>query len=136
MLQDMMSGQIQWGIASIGSALPLASAGRIRILGILNDRRDPALPDVPTMAEAGLPDDEFKPFGWIAVAVPAGVPVSVIARIEKEVRAAVQSTAMKARMQVYGVMPTAQPRADFVREFNAAVPVMARMIKSSAIQLE
>ena len=136
LLQDMVGGQIQWGITSIGSTLPQVAAGRLRILSILSDRRDPAIPDVPTMAEAGLPDDEFKPFGWIMVAMPAGAPPAVLARLEKEVRAAVQSTPMKARMQVYGITPPTQNRAEFVRDFSGAIPVMSRMIKSSGVQIE
>ena len=136
MLQDLMGGQVAWGIGSLGAMAPFLENGKLVALASIADRRPQNLPNVPTMAEAGFTEREFKSFGWIGLLGPANVPAPVLARIEKEARAAMQTTAMKARVQVFGADPVGGSSADFRREVDTMAPVIEKMIKSSGIKLE
>lgn len=136
MIQDLLGGQVGWGIASLGALAPFLDSGKLVALATIADRRPQNLPNVPTMAEAGFSEREFKSFGWIGLLAPANLPAPVLARIEKEARASVQSTAMKARIQVYGADPMGSSSADFRREVDTMSPVIEKMIKFSGIRLE
>ncbi|RZL89426.1 MAG: tripartite tricarboxylate transporter substrate binding protein [Variovorax sp.] len=136
MLQDLVGGQIAWAMGSAGSLLPHFESGRLRPLAVLGDRRIHDIPQVPTMAEAGFPDPEFKTTGWIAMMAPAGVPPAVLARLEKEAIAAAQTTTMKARYQAYGMDVIAGTAADFRRDFETTAPLFERLIKSSGAKAD
>jgi tripartite-type tricarboxylate transporter receptor subunit TctC len=131
MLQDLVGGQIAWAVGSSSSLMPHLESGKLRALAVLGDRRVKDLPNVPTMAEAGFPDPEFKTVGWIGMLAPAGVPAPIQARLEKESIAAMQTTAMKARLQAAGMDLIAASGAEFRRDFEATSPVIERLIKVS-----
>ncbi|MDK3023408.1 tripartite tricarboxylate transporter substrate binding protein [Cupriavidus taiwanensis] len=136
MVQDLVGGQVQWAIASVGSLAPHIAAGKLRAIAVLGDRRKEALPNVPTMAEAGLRDNEYKPFGWVGMLVPAGTPPEIVARLEKTARIAVGSTVMKARFQVFGMEPVASTQAEFLQDFERTAPMVERMVKISGAKAE
>ncbi|MBB3176661.1 tripartite tricarboxylate transporter substrate binding protein [Variovorax sp. Sphag1AA] len=136
MLQDLIGGQVAWGIASTGSLAPHVATGRVRILAVMGDHRMPDYPNVPTMAEAGFPDSEFKTVGWIAMLGPANLPPPVLARLEQEARAAVQTTTMKARFQAFGMEVMGTTSAEFRRDFDATAPISERMIRNSGAKVE
>ena len=136
LLQDLAGGQIPWAIATSGSMAPHIQSGRIRPLAVLGDHRLPEMPEVPTMAEAGFPEPEYKPLGWAALAAPAGTPPSVLQRLEKEARAAVQTTAMKARFQAFGMYALGTSSADFRREFEAQSALVERLVKLTGAKAE
>ena len=136
MLQDLVGGQITLAVGSAGSLAPLIASGRLRALAVLGDRRVKDLPGVPTMAEAGFPDTEFKTSGWIGMLAPAALSAPILARLEKESIAAMQTTAMKARLQVYGMEAIGAGGAEFRRDFEAMSPVVERMVKTSGAKAD
>ena len=136
MAQDLVGGQIEWGIGSVGTLAPFIANGRLRALGVLGDKRPADLPDVPTLAEQGLKDPEFTPLGWVAVLAAANTPAPVLQRLEQETRAAVQTTAMKARFQAFGMEPMGTSSAEFRREYDAQIPMVERLIKLSGAKVE
>jgi tripartite-type tricarboxylate transporter receptor subunit TctC len=136
MVQDLIGGQIPMGVASLGTLAPHLQSGRVRALAVIGNHRPRDLPGVPTMAEAGLPDPELRPAGWVGVLAPAGTPPAALARLEKELRAAALSTPMKARFQVFGMDPVASSAADFRKDYDTTAPVVERLIKASGIQPE
>lgn len=73
---DLLAGQIHVMFNDIGTALPLVQSGKIRPLGIADKVRSPALPNVPTMAEAGYP--HFEAISWYAVVARAGTPQAIV----------------------------------------------------------
>lgn len=103
---------------------PHIAGGRLRALAVFGDERLSDLPDVPTMAELGLRDPEFKPLGWMVMMAPAGIPAPVLERIETEARRAVHSTPLKARFQAYGLKGIGASAADFRRDFDEAAPLV------------
>ena len=83
-LTDVMAGHIQLMFISVGSAVPQAKAGKVRMLAVGARKRLDALPDVPTVAESGLPG--FEAVSWFGLYGPAGMPADVVAKINAEVR--------------------------------------------------
>ena len=136
MLQDLIGGQVAWAIASTGSLAPQVAAGRLRVLAVMGDKRVSDMPEVPTMAEAGFPESEFKTVGWIGMIGPARLPAPVLARLEQEARAAVQTTAMKARFQAFGMEAMGTSSAEFTRDYERSAPVSERMIKASGVKID
>lgn len=136
MTQDLVGGQIHWGIASVGTLGPHMASGKIRALAVVADRRGPELPDVPTMAEAGFTDPEYKPMGWIALMGPANLPAAVQERLENVARAAATSAPMQARFQAFGMDVVANTGAQFRQEFEASLPVTERMVRLSGAKVQ
>jgi tripartite-type tricarboxylate transporter receptor subunit TctC len=81
-MADLLAGQIQVMPAAVVVAAPHVKAGKLRALAVTSQDRSPLLPDVPTMAEAGVPD--FVVGGWFGILAPAGTPQPVLDRLEKE----------------------------------------------------
>ncbi len=134
MMQDLLGGQLAWGITSAGSSAPHLKSGKLRALAVIGDQRAEILPQVPTMAEAGLPEPEYKLAGWVGMLAPSGTPAPVLARLESEARAAALSTPMKARFQVYAMQPVAGTSSDFRREVEASLPVYERLIRAAGVK--
>ena len=82
-LLDTISGQVEFSFPSLTAALPQATAGRVRALAVTSGTRSPASPDLPTIAEAGLPGYEFT--SWQLVLAPAGTPPEILARIHRAI---------------------------------------------------
>jgi tripartite-type tricarboxylate transporter receptor subunit TctC len=136
MIQDMIGGQIPVGIGTLGSMAPHIASGSLRPLAIIGEKRLPELPNVPTMAEAGFTDDEFKPIGGVMLTAPAKTPAPILARLEKEARAAVQSTAMKARFQTYGLVAMGNSSADFRKNLDASGPIIQKLVQVSGAKVD
>jgi tripartite-type tricarboxylate transporter receptor subunit TctC len=88
-LTDLMAGRIDYMIDNVGLLAQQAAAGKIRALAITSLKRVAALPDIPTMAEAGLPGYDFT--SWMGVAVPAGTPAAIVHRLNAELVHALRS---------------------------------------------
>jgi len=136
MVQDLVGGQIPIAIGSAGTFMPHLESGRARALAIVGTRRLPELPQVPTLAEAGLTDAELNLPGWIVMMAPAATPAPILAQLEKAARDAVQSTPMKARFQAYGMDGMGTSSAQFRQAYDAALPVVERMVKLSGAKAE
>ncbi|MHA3016473.1 Tripartite tricarboxylate transporter substrate binding protein [Cupriavidus necator] len=135
-LQGLAGGSVQLTIASAGALAPYVASGKIRPLAVVGDTRLPAMPDVPTMAEAGFSDPEFRSHAWIVLMAPAGIPPNVQAFLEKTSREIIRSTPLKARFQAYGFEPMGNSSAEFRQNFEAALPVIGRLIKLSGAREE
>ncbi|AQV96727.1 ABC transporter substrate-binding protein [Cupriavidus necator] len=134
--QDVLAGNIAWGVISLGTLKPQIESGRIRPLAVFGDRRAQAMPDVPTMAEAGLDDPAYRPAGWIGLLVRSGTPAAVLGRLEQEARAAAYSAPMKQRLQLSSSEPVGSTAAQFRQEFEKAEPVVRHLIETSGVKAE
>jgi tripartite-type tricarboxylate transporter receptor subunit TctC len=85
MLTGLLGGQVDFAIEGLTTTLPDLKAGRLRALAISGARRSPALPDVPTFAEAGVPGYDY--IGWTGVAAPAATPKAVVERLNRTINA-------------------------------------------------
>lgn len=136
LLQDLAGGQIAWGIATAGSVAAHAASGRVRVLAVMGDRPVADLPAVPTMADAGFPETEFKTVGWIGMVGPANMPAPVLERLERELPAAAQTPQMKSRFQAFGLEPVGNTPAEFRRDYEISAPVSERMVKASGVRID
>lgn len=99
----LRSNQVQFGFEFITPVLGQIKAGQLRALAVTSKARSSVLPDVPTIAESGLPG--YEAASWNGMAVPAKTPAAIVARLNKEVHAAVAQPDVKKRLQELGVEP-------------------------------
>jgi tripartite-type tricarboxylate transporter receptor subunit TctC len=102
-LNDLLAGQIPMIWAAPTSVLPHVAAGKVKVLGVASAQRDPALPDVPTLAESGVPG--FDLVIWFGVAAPAKTPPDVLARLSKEISEIVAQPDTQERIRKVGLSP-------------------------------
>jgi tripartite-type tricarboxylate transporter receptor subunit TctC len=116
-LTDLAAGRIQLMIDGGNVVQPFVKDGRARALMITGEARSPALPDVPTVKEAGLPD--LVIYGWQGVLAPAGTPPAILERLSADVAKALAQPDLKARLSGQGTEPAYMNAAEF-RAFIAA----------------
>ena len=109
-LLDLVGGRVQFMMVSASLAAPQIAAGKLKGLAVMDVRRYPGTPDIPTVAEAGFHVQPVVP--WFAIHVPAGTPDAVVNRVHREVEAALADPEVQARLQKVGATPAAprQPR--------------------------
>lgn len=115
-LNALLAKEVQVLSNDLLNALPLVKAGKIKALAITGTVRSAAIPEVPTMAEAGLRN--YAAVGWQGVMVPAGTPPAIVARLNSEINKALNDTGLRDRLTAQGlevVGGTAQQFAEFVR---------------------
>jgi tripartite-type tricarboxylate transporter receptor subunit TctC len=114
-LTDLIGGQVQLMFDNIPSSLPQVRAGKLRALAVTGPRRSPVLPDLPTVAEAGLPG--FSITSWFALFAPAGTPAKVLIRLHREAAKAIASKELGQQWMDQGLEP-AGGTADQLAEFR------------------
>lgn len=100
-LQDVMGGQVPCMFLDLAAGLPVIQAGKVRALAIGSAKRVAALPDVPTLAEAGVPNTEV--YAFQGVLAPAGLPAALTARLNAEINKALATAPVAKRMQDFGM---------------------------------
>lgn len=133
-LMDTIAGQVNMSFPVLSAAQQQVQAGKLRAIGVTGPKRSALMPDVPTIAEAGLPGYAFET--WFMVFAPAGTPQPVIARLNAALNTALNAPALKARMvrEGFDPMPTTpeQARARLAKE----MPLWAKLIKERGISAE
>jgi tripartite-type tricarboxylate transporter receptor subunit TctC len=134
MVVDVLSGQVDFGIDNIPSSLPHIKAGKLKALAVTSARRTPLLPDVPTLAEAGMPGIEAA--AWHGVLAPAGTPPAIVAKLNAEIVKVLKSPEMQKRLADLGLDPIGSSPQQFT-EFIASENVKwAKVVKASGAKLE
>ena len=131
---DLMAGNVQLVFATIATSLGQIQAGKIRVLGMAGTRRFELLPEVPTVAEAGLPGFEVN--NWYGVYVPTGTPKEVVSKIHTDVVKALQTPEVKKRMLDSGIIAVWGTPEQFVAFQQAETRKWARVIKDANIKVE
>jgi tripartite-type tricarboxylate transporter receptor subunit TctC len=133
-LQDLMGGQVQLMFDNLPPSLPQIKAGKLRALAVTSATRAPALPDVPTVAESGLPG--FEASSWFGLVAPAGTPPAIIAKINAEVAAWLASPEGKEKLSSIGANAAGGSPEDFARHINAETAKWAKVVKESGAKVD
>jgi tripartite-type tricarboxylate transporter receptor subunit TctC len=133
-LQDLVGGQVQLMFDNLPSALALIKGGRLKALAVTSKERAPALPDVPTMAESGLPG--FEASSWFGLLAPAGTPQSAIARLNAEIAKWLASPEAKEKLLAQGANAAGGTPEDFARHIAAETAKWQRVVKESGAKVD
>ena len=128
---DLIGGQVQMMVGNFAAASALLGNGRLRALAVTGRERSQQMPDLPTVAESGLPG--FENTGWFGLLAPAGTPPEVIAKVQRDTARLLGETEMKARLYVLGMAPVANTTAQFVRAMDAESTRWATVVKNRRI---
>jgi tripartite-type tricarboxylate transporter receptor subunit TctC len=131
---DVIGGTVPLIFDSIVSASGQVKGGRIRALAVTGARRSPVLPDVPTMAEAGLPGYELD--FWIAIFAPAGTPAPVVQRLNAEINRALKQPDLVERMAGQGADVVGTTPEALMARVQSEIPRMAKIVKAARIEPE
>ena len=131
-LQDLIGGRVQIMIDAFNLSRGAVEAGRVRVIATTGRERMPALPDVPTVAEQGLPD--FVAIGWQGLVAPAATPAAIRARLEQAVEWAMRETDLPRAYLDQGSLPHFAGAAAFRRLIEEERTLWARVVREGNIQ--
>jgi tripartite-type tricarboxylate transporter receptor subunit TctC len=131
---DTVAGQIQAAISTMPAAVPNIQAGRLRGLGIAGKKRSAAIPDVPTMAEAGVKGVEGE--NWNGVLAPAGVPPAIVMQLNREIIKAVNSPQVRERLTTFSLEAITSTPEEFRKVIDFELKRWAEVVKAAHIQAE
>jgi tripartite-type tricarboxylate transporter receptor subunit TctC len=133
-ITDLIGGQIQVMFTTVASAASLIAGGQLRALAVTSAERSPAFPDLPTVAEAGVPG--YSAESWYGLFAPARTPPDVIDRLNKSAAAAVQSEAFKRLGVNEGLVMIARPPQELDRYFRGEEERWRKVIEDAGIKTE
>jgi tripartite-type tricarboxylate transporter receptor subunit TctC len=133
-LADLIGGQVQLMFDNLPSALPQIKAGKLRALAVTSAQRSAALPDVPTVAEGGLPG--FDATSWFGILAPAGTPKDIIAKLNGEVAKWLASAEAKEKLASQGAIAAGQSPEDFTRHIAAETAKWQKVVKDSGAKVD
>ncbi|MBO1113290.1 Bug family tripartite tricarboxylate transporter substrate binding protein [Bordetella petrii] len=129
---DLLSGQVQVLFANLPNVLPYIEPGKVRVLAIASDQRSPAIPDVPTLAEAGVKDAVVE--SWYGVMAPAGTPSDVIRKLQDTVIGIAKEKPMIKQLAELGAMPYPGTAQDLMELSSKETARWTDIIKGANIQ--
>jgi tripartite-type tricarboxylate transporter receptor subunit TctC len=133
-MMDVIAGNTQIAIGSLIQTLPHIRSGRLKPLGVGSAKRVPALPDVPTISEAGVPG--YEATNWWGIVAPAGTPRPVIERLHQELTVILASSETKKRFETEGGEAAQMSSDDFGRFISAEIVKWAKVVKEAEIKPE
>jgi tripartite-type tricarboxylate transporter receptor subunit TctC len=131
-IPDLASGSVAMMVDNLASALPNIHSGNARPLALEAAQRSPLLPEVPTFAEAGMP--EFDLLTWFGMFAPAGTPPEIVARLQREIAAGLKAPDVAERFAAVGAEPVGSPPAQFVERIRHDSAKWAEVIKAANIK--
>jgi len=134
-LLDLIGGTMDLMFDNLPSALPQVKAGKLIALAVTSSQRSAALPDVPTVAEAG-PVPGFEATSWFGLLAPAGTPADIVKRVQQESAKALASPALKDRLLSQGAIPSGMAPADFGSFIAGETKKWAAVVKASGAKVD
>ena len=131
-MQDLLGGQIELMFENLPTAIAQVRAGKIRSLGMTSRERSPSMPEVPTLAETGVPG--FEATAWFTIAAPAKVPADIIRKLNVDMNAFLKAPEMQQRWIDMGVVPLGGSPADAEKFFVVEREKWGKVIKAAGIR--
>ncbi len=133
-IQDLLGGQVTAGFVDSAAGLANIKAGKLRVLAVATPERLALLPDVPTMAEAGVKD--FTAYAWQGLVGPAGIPGDVVSKLNADLQAALKSDAVQQKITGMGVEPMPMSAQEFKSYADQQREEWGNVIKAAGIKLD
>jgi tripartite-type tricarboxylate transporter receptor subunit TctC len=133
-LTDLIGGQVQIMFDNLPSSLPQIKGGKLRAVAVTSMKRAPALPDVPTINESGLPG--FEASSWFGILAPAGTPAPIVARINAEVNKWLQSADAREKLLGQGAEAAGGSPEQFAAYIRSETEKWAKVVKASGAKVD
>jgi tripartite-type tricarboxylate transporter receptor subunit TctC len=131
---DLLAGQVAVMTPNVLTALPHIKSGRLRALAVTSAKRSEALPEVPTIAESGLPG--YDSVQWYGVLAPAGTPREIVARLHAEIARALRAPDVRERLAADGAEPVGSSPEEFAAFIKSEIDKWARVASAAGIRAE
>jgi tripartite-type tricarboxylate transporter receptor subunit TctC len=133
-LTDVIGGQISLTITAMSATLPYIQSGRLRVLGVTTAKRSPTLPQVPTIAEAGVRGYESN--NWVGVFAPVATPVDIVTKLNNEIMRIQDTLEMRSRLETLGAEFAPNTPEQFGAFQRAEIAKWAKVIKESGARID
>ena len=133
-LTALLSNEVTLALSTFASALPHVKANRLRAFGVTSAKRAPTLPDAPTIAEAGVPGYEYST--WYGLVAPAGVPRTIIDRLNKATVAVLNTSEVKQQYASQGLDPIPSTPAHYAAHLRSETEKWTRVVRAAKITLQ
>jgi tripartite-type tricarboxylate transporter receptor subunit TctC len=130
----LLAGETQASLATVASVIAHIKAGRLRAIGVTSAQRSGVLPDVPTIAEAGVPGYEMSP--WIGVFAPAGTPKAVVDKLDTEIGKALKLPEVAASLSAQALDPWSSTPEEFAVRLKNDYDKYAQLIKLTGARID
>jgi len=131
---DLLGGQVSMYIGSLPATLPQVRSKRLRALAVTSSARTPAAPDLPTVAEAGVPGYEYT--GWYGMLAPAGLPASLVSRLNADMNKVLAAAELRERFAVDGAEPVGGSPERFAAHLRTEIAKWAKVVAHAGIRPE
>ena len=131
---DLLGGQVTMSFDTLTPVLPHIQAGKLTALAVTTAERASAIPDTPTLQEAGL--DGFDIGTWFGVLAPAGTPDDVVDRLNKDINTILGSPDFQTRMRKQGAEPMMGSPKDFAKRIDEETKKFAELVKAANVKIE
>ncbi len=136
-LLSLLGGDMDVMFDNLPSAMAHIKSGRLKALAVTSAQRSSALPDVPTVEEAGGPTLKgFEASSWFGLLAPAGTPMDIVNRIQQETAKALATPAMKERLQAQGAIPSGNTPAQFAQQIDRELKKWQPVVKASGAKID
>jgi tripartite-type tricarboxylate transporter receptor subunit TctC len=133
-IQDVLAGHVQVMFDNVSSAIPNVKAGKLKALGLASLKRYPSLPDLPTVAEQGVPG--YTTTIWLGIFAPAKTPPAVLQRLQKDIGDAVGSADYKEKLLAIEMQPQASSSSELAGYLKSDLAKWAKVVKEAGIKPE
>ena len=133
-LTDVMAGRIVMFIGNLPPAMPLIKAGSVRPLAVTTAQRSPLVPDLPTLAESGLPG--YETVAWFGLFAPAGTPTEIVARLQAEVARILREPDIRERIAFLGGEPVGNKPEEFAVIVKGDVAKWRKVVKDANVHVD
>lgn len=133
-IPDLLGGRVTMMFDNMPSSLPLVREGKLRALGVTSAKRSAAAPDIPTLAEAGLPG--FEAVSWFAMFAPANTPAPVVNKLQAEISRIVKSPEISKKLLDLGLDPSGSTPAELAAYQKSEIAKWSKVVKDSGAKVE
>ncbi len=133
-LVDVAAGQVPLSFPALPAAIGLIKGGKLKPIAVTSRQRAPMLPDVPTIAESGVPGYDMSP--WVGLFAPAATPKDIVMKLNREVAAVLKMPAVRDRMAELALVPVGDSPSEFAAFHKGEVEKWAKVYKAAGLQPE